>query len=780
MPDVNAAGGFLEQIISAPKLACSRARRSLLKAPSSALFPVKSLSQRIALGVGAAVLGLGLRLALQGFLGTRLAYLTFYPAVTVAALFGGSVSALLAALLCAGVAHVWLFPLANPGNWIGLSMYLASAAIISGASELLHRARSRAEARAADKDRLQIANERLRLALSAGAIGAWDFDAVANNFDANWQMREILGLSPNMSVDLNVIFAAVLPEDRPAAIGAFWAALDPARDGRYSAEYRIRRVNDSAERWISSQAQAIFEQGKPVRLIGVSRDITQQKESERLLYEKAQLAERMVQIAASVPGAICTLRRSADGKHSFPYVSAHFADVYGLLPEDVKDDAAPLFQRVHSDDIADVTASIENSAKSQTLWRNRFRYGHPSKGWIWIEAQSAPMFDAGGAIVWHGYHQDVTARKQAETELRESETRLRAFYDSGLLGVMYWEANGAISEANDKFLEMLGFSREDLADGRLNWIEITPPELLPRDRAVLAEIKASGARKRPFEKEYLRKNGERLPILIAASTLDGAGEKGVAFALDISERKRAGAELQRLSISRFEMMRSMAAGFAHEITQPLTAAGAYATTAKRMLDFNSARRPAEVGQIMEKTAAEITRAGRIITRLREFIDHGEPDMIPASFHDLIRQALADSAMVADERLPVKLQLNAAKDAVLVDKVQLVLVLVNLIRNAQAAMATSPKGALIIATSCDDQQLQVDIMDTGSGIPPEVRDNLFEPVPTTKNKSSGMGIGLSVSRAIIEAHHGRIWAAPNSSCGTVVSFTLPLLDLQAES
>ena len=272
-------------------------------------------------------------------------------------------------------------------------MYLASAAIISGASELLHRARSRAEARAADKDRLQIANERLRLALSAGAIGAWDFDAVANNFDASRQIREILGLSPNMSVDLNVIFAAVLPEDRPAAIGAFWAALDPARDGRYSAEYRIRRVNDSAERWISSQAQAIFEQGKPVRLIGVSRDITQQKESERLLYEKAQLAERMVQIAASVPGVICSFRRTADGKHSFPYVSAHFLDVYGLLPEDVKDDAAPLFQRIHPDDMADLVASIEHSARTHTLWRNTFRFEHPSKGWIWIEGKSAPVFE---------------------------------------------------------------------------------------------------------------------------------------------------------------------------------------------------------------------------------------------------------------------------------------------------------------------------------------------------------------------------------------------------
>ncbi|HTO78443.1 MAG TPA: PAS domain S-box protein, partial [Methylocystis sp.] len=662
-------------------------------------------------------------------------------------------------------------------NWVGLSIFLASAAIISGAGELLHRARSRADQRAADKDRLQIVNERLRLAMSAGAIGAWDFDAVANSFDASQQMREIFGLSPDMSVDLNALFAAVLPEDRPAATEAFWATLHPARDGRYSAEYRIRRVSDKAERWISSEAQALFVEGKPVRLIGVSRDITQQKELERLLLEKAQLAEQLENIAASVPGVICSFRRSPDGKHSFPYVSAHFADVYGLLPEEVKDDAGPLFQHIHTDDIDHVTASIEHSIRTRRLWRDTFRYEHPSKGWIWIEGQSTPVFEPGGAIVWHGYIQDVTARKRAENELKERETRLRAFYDAGLLGVMYWEANGEISEANDKFLEMLGYNRQDLVAGRLNWIELTPPELRSRDEAASVELRASGATKRPFEKEYLCKNGERLPVLVAASALDSAVEKGVAFALDISDRKRAEEELQRLYVGRFDAMKIMAAGFAHEIMQPLTAAGAYATAARRMLDMG---RAAEVGVIMEKTAAEIARAARIITRLRELVDHGEPDMLPASLHDLIRQALTDSAIATDGRRPVKLQLSAARDAVLVDKAQLVRVLVNLLRNAEEAMAASPQGGLIIATSCDDQQLQVDIIDTGSGMSPQARDDLFNPFPTMKSKSGGMGIGLSVSRAIIEAHHGRIWASPNSDCGTVVSFALPLLDLRADS
>ncbi len=251
-------------------------------------------------------------------------------------------------------------------------------------------------------------------------------------FEANPQMREIFGFSPDTPINPDALFAIVAPEDGLAAREKFFAALNPASDGRYSAEYRFHRISDGAVRWISSQAQAIFTDGKPVRLIGVSRDITQQKEVERLLVEKAQLADQMVKVAASVPGVICSFRRSAEGKHSFPYVSAHFADIYGLLPEDVKDDAEPVFQRIHADDIDRVAESIENSVRAGTSWRGSFRYEHPSKGWIWIEGQSAPVFEPGGAIIWHGYTQDMTARQRAEDELRESETRLRAFYDFGI------------------------------------------------------------------------------------------------------------------------------------------------------------------------------------------------------------------------------------------------------------------------------------------------------------------------------------------------------------
>ncbi|WP_363349547.1 PAS domain S-box protein [Methylocystis echinoides] len=175
----------------------------------------------------------------------------------------------------------------------------------------------------------------------------------------------------------------------------------------------------------------------------------------------------------------------------------------------------------------------------------------------------APYRDAAGNIVGIiGTARDITEQKRAEAALREREQRMRRFYEAGLLGVIYWNVAGEVTDANDKFLEMVGYSRADLQEGRINWRKMTPPEFQFVDDAAILEAQAAGSNASPFEKQFFHKNGARVPVIVAGAMFDETRTNGVAFVLDISETKRAEAEL-RESEERFRVSFANAAiGFA--------------------------------------------------------------------------------------------------------------------------------------------------------------------------------------------------------------------------
>jgi PAS domain S-box-containing protein len=154
------------------------------------------------------------------------------------------------------------------------------------------------------------------------------------------------------------------------------------------------------------------------------------------------------------------------------------------------------------------------------------------------------------------FTRDITQRKEAEEALRESETRLRRFYESGLVGILYWRTDGEITDANDKFLQMVGYSRQELSTGQLNWRRLTPPEYRRRDEESLAELQAIGFNKNPFEKEYIRKDGTRVPVLVGGARQD-KGASGVAIVVDISELKQAEEALRQ---SREDLNRAQEVG----------------------------------------------------------------------------------------------------------------------------------------------------------------------------------------------------------------------------
>ncbi len=273
-----------------------------------------------------------------------------------------------------------------------------------------------------------------------------------------------------------------------------------------------------------------------------------------------------------------------------------------------------------------------------------------------------------------------------------------------------------------------------------------------------------------------RKDGSIFPIELAIGEMWSGNRRFFAgFIRDLTERQETEARVQELQselvhLSRLSAMGEMASALAHELNQPLSAVTNYLKGLRRLLGEDNDERSAKVRDALERAAGQALRAGQIIRRLRDFVGHGESEKRIESVTRLIQEAAALALVGARERgVRASFDLDPRIDLVLADKVQVQQVLVNLIRNAIEAMEESSRRDLTICTSpAKEGMIAVEVNDTGSGISEDVK--LFQPFATTK--PNGMGIGLSISRTIVEAHGGQIEARARPGGGTAFRFTLP--------
>jgi two-component system sensor kinase FixL len=274
-----------------------------------------------------------------------------------------------------------------------------------------------------------------------------------------------------------------------------------------------------------------------------------------------------------------------------------------------------------------------------------------------------------------------------------------------------------------------------------------------------------------------RKDGSTFPMELAVGETRGSSPFYTGFIRDLTERQQTETRLRDLQtelvhVSRLTAMGEMASTLAHELNQPLSAIANLLTGSRRLLDRGRPEDQAKVRDAVDRASAQALRAGDVIHRMREFVRRGASERAPESLSKVVEDAAALALIGAREHLvTTRLKLDPAADAVFADRVQIQQVLVNLIRNAVDAMADSPRRELTISSQrLENGSVQVSVTDTGSGINDDFRERLFQPFMTTK--AEGMGVGLSISRSIIEAHGGRIWADANPKGGTIFHFTLP--------
>jgi two-component system, LuxR family, sensor kinase FixL len=276
-----------------------------------------------------------------------------------------------------------------------------------------------------------------------------------------------------------------------------------------------------------------------------------------------------------------------------------------------------------------------------------------------------------------------------------------------------------------------------------------------------------------------RKDGGAFPMELAVGEFTFGGQTFfTGFVRDLTERQHTEQRMHELQselfhVSRLSAMGQMASMLAHEVNQPLTASGNYLQAARRIAEIAGNGTQAKVIDVVGKAAAQLERAGQIIRRLRGFVAKGESERAPEAVTKILEEASALALVgIRQHNVRARLEIEPDLPAVMIDRVQIQQVLVNLMRNAIEAMEGSARNDLVLRAALDGIAVRISVVDSGPGLPAEVAARLFQPFITTK--STGMGVGLSICRTIIQAHDGQIWAEPNPEGGTIFNFTIPAI------
>jgi two-component system, LuxR family, sensor kinase FixL len=459
--------------------------------------------------------------------------------------------------------------------------------------------------------------------------------------------------------------------------------------------------------------------------------------------------------------------------------SATTRRLFGLSPEDPV--GYDLFlSLLEPSDRERTELAIRRAVESGGYFDISYRLSQASGVAHWVRARGSLVKDAGG-VPHHlsGIVLDIDEEKQLEEALRTRERHLQSILETIPDAMIVIDGNGIMQFFSSAAERQFGYSEKE-AIGRNVSILMPNPDRSRHD-GYLARYRSTGERHIIGIGRIVtgqRKDGTTFPMHLSIGEMQSGGVPYfTGFVRDLTEHQQTQARLQELQselvhVSRLSAMGEMASALAHELNQPLAAISNYMNGSRRLLAASSDPNRPKLENALDRAAEQAIRAGQIIRRLRDFVSRGESEKRVESLSKLIEEAGALGLAGAREQgVQLRFNLNPDHDLVLVDRVQVQQVLVNLFRNALEAMAQSPQRELIAAnTQVADDMIEIEVSDTGSGFGENVKQNLFQTFFTTKE--TGMGVGLSISRSIIEAHGGRMWAESNPSGGATFRFTLP--------
>ena len=564
--------------------------------------------------------------------------------------------------------------------------------------------------------------------------------------------------------------AAIHPEDIIELQEGWRAAL--LRSTSFVAEARMRS-SDGTYRWFLIQALPLRRTGGGIiRWFGTNTDVEDLKRAEE---EAQKQSSRWEELFEQAPEAIAVL--STDDR--IVRVNKEFTRMFGYEPEELPN--CPIIDLIVPDALLESARELKHQlmdgrrVEVETIRRRK------DGSQVHVSLLAVPVTKASGEhFANYAIYRDISERKYAEERLRESEARFQAMADTAPVLIWMTGTDGLCNYFNKPWLEFTGRTMEQ--EVGLGWIEgVHPGDVQGCFDGFLPAFKA----RTPFGMEYRlrRADGEYRWVIesgIPRYTPGGEFAGYIGSNIDITDRKHAEEERERLRqvladlahINRVTTMGELTASLAHEIKQPIAAAVTDAGTCLRWLardrpDIEEAR------EAVSRIIKDVTRATEITGRIHSLFKKGETQRELVDVNEIIREMIA---LLRDEAgrysISIHTELATHLPTIRADRVQLQQVFLNLMLNAIDAMhKMNAAGELTIKSQRNlEDQLLVSVSDNGVGLPPQNANKIFDPFFTTK--SEGTGMGLSISRSIIESHGGRLWASSNSERGATFQFTLP--------
>ncbi len=603
-----------------------------------------------------------------------------------------------------------------------------------------------------------------RLVWMADAAGAMQF--LDNPFAVLTGMSVETGLGTGW-------FDVIHPEDRSRAAERWARSVETGEF--YAAEFRVLRVDGEYRRTRSRAMAARGEDGTIRRWYGTTEDIEDESRSEdarRAAEEALRESERLYRNTLEMSRQIAW---TAEADGTGLVLSDRFRELTGLAGAPVE-----ATESIHPDDRTEVLSRWSEAVATGNQYDARFRMRVRDGSFRYAHIRAAPQLDESGITLrWYGVAEDIHEQEQAQRAQREAEERYRlaaqatndAIWDCDLVeDVIDWGENAAL---------VLGVEGGPL--GRTPghwWIDRLHPEERAARVQSMDQAIESGVNRWSHTYRFRRDDGSYADIFdrgFIIHNADGVAVRAVGAMQDLTERHRAEAEIRRMQaelihVSRLSAMGTMASTLAHELNQPLAAISNFLSGTRRVAERPEVPREVLI-EALDGAEAAARRAGEILRRLRDLVSRGKVSVQTEQLPELIEEARV-LAFINEATLGIKYHLALDPKAawVRVDRIQIQQVLINLVRNAVEAMAGSRRREVTIATRLAGAMVEIEVADTGPGIAAGNLESLFSEFMTTK--SGGMGLGLPISRTIVEAHGGAIRAENRAQGGAAFIFTLP--------